>query len=284
MVKFIPKNDLVTKRQRLIELPIHDRLMVAVVAVGFSGLERGWNHADLMAPFWRLYANDAPGAAVRVGRTWLPLEPDHLYLIPAWMKFASRAAGRIGHAFAHFDVRGLSAPAVRLAFPEPTSIADTAGAAKLLTLGTALLGGAGPAPELVLQVRSLADAALANAITHLSPAMRTRALPGLERGALGAVLAHLHADKTTPMTNRDLARIAGCTPDHLVRIFRRDLGQTPARYVQELRMAAAAKALTHSSDDIDVIAERFGFANRHGFTRAFTRHLGCGPAAWRRRF
>jgi AraC-like DNA-binding protein len=268
----------------MIELPIHDRLTLEIVALGYSDLRNGWNYLDLMAPFWRLYANERTGAAVRIGSSWRPLEPGRLYLIPAWMKFASRANGIIGHAYAHFELRGISGPAVRVAFPEPCVIADSASAAQqLLAIGRSLSAATGATSEAVLRVRSLADAALADAVAGLSPTVRARTLPGYERGPLGAVLAHIHADPSVIVSNRDLARVAGCTPDHLVRMFHREMGQTPSRYVQELRMSAAAQALAHGQEPLEVVAEKFGFANRHSFTRAFIRHLGCGPAQWRKR-
>jgi transcriptional regulator GlxA family with amidase domain len=97
------------------------------------------------------------------------------------------------------------------------------------------------------------------------------------------VLAHIHADPGVTVSNRDLAQVANCTPDHLVRMFRREMGQTPSRYVQELRMSTAAQALAHGDDPLELVAEKHGFANRHSFTRAFIRHLGCGPAQWRQR-
>ncbi len=280
----ISKNDQLRAPKRLVELSIHDRLTVDIVGLGFSGLENGWNHPELMAPYWRLYANDASGAAIRAGHSWLPLEPGRLYLIPAWMKYASRATGAIGHAFAHLEVRGISGPAVRLAFPDPCIIDNSAAAAQqLMAIGQSLSMGAGPTPEVVLRVRSLADAALAEAVAGLSPAVRARTLPGYERGPLGAVLAYLHAEPSVTVQNCELARLAGCSTDHLVRMFRREMGQTPARYVLELRMSAAAQALAHGSESIDDIAEKHGFSNRHSFTRAFIRHLGCGPAQWRKR-
>ena len=171
-----------------------------------------------------------------------------------------------------------------MAFPDPCVIGNSAAAAQqLLAIGQSLSLDAGPTPEVVLRVRALADAALAEAVAGLSPAVRARTLPGYERGPLGAVLAYLHAEPSVTVQNRELARLAGCSADHLVRMFRREMGQTPARYVLELRMSAAAQALAHGNDSIDSIAEKHGFANRHSFTRAFIRHLGCGPAHWRSR-
>ena len=84
------------------------------------------------------------------------------------------------------------------------------------------------------------------------------------------------------LTHAVLAARCGLSTDHLIRLFRRHLGQTPGHYVQERRLAAAARDLVHSDDSIDAVAERHGFANRFYFTRVFTRRMGQAPATWRK--
>lgn len=284
MDQLVPENDQPQIRRRIFQYPVRDRFDVVVTLLGYSSLDHGWNFPDLTALFWRLYVNRHPGAAIRCGQQWLSLEPGVLYLIPAWLPFSSRSSGSIGHAFIHCEVRGLPGPAVRSCFTAPVALPEARHqSAELAAIGASLAAGAAPGPDTVLRARAVADAALALALLRLEPAHRALLAPDWHRGPLAGVLSFLHADPTAPASNRDLARIAGCTPDHLVRRFRSELGQTPARYVLELRLAAAAQALVHDDATIDEVAETHGFANRHSFSRAFARYLGCGPAAWRRR-
>ena len=280
----VPENDLKRKSSLIIEHQLRDRLHLTVLDVGYCPKEFSWNYPDLTAPFWRLYVQDQEGSAIRFQESWIPLESGILYLIPALVSFSARSQGTSGHAFAHLDLRGLSSPLVRSIFAEPLALpAARLQAQELADLGHALTKDESPSLDHILRIRAVADTALAMAVAGLIPEQRAKLSPLSLRGPLSAVLAYLHANPTAPASNLALARIAGCTPDHLVRSFRRELGQTPARYVLELRLTAASQALAHEDLSIDAIAEEYGFANRHGFTRAFTRYLGCGPGEWRRR-
>lgn len=64
-------------------------------------------------------------------------------------------------------------------------------------------------------------------------------------------------------------------------MFRRVLGRTPARHVQERRVAIAADLLVGTALSIDEIAERCGFANRYHFTRVFAQLMSHPPARFR---
>jgi transcriptional regulator GlxA family with amidase domain len=85
-----------------------------------------------------------------------------------------------------------------------------------------------------------------------------------------------------PLTHADLAGLCHLSGDHFVRRFRDAIGRTPARYVTERRIAAAAQRLVFTRDSIDQIAEATGFGNRFYFSRVFARHMGTPPAAYRK--
>jgi len=79
-----------------------------------------------------------------------------------------------------------------------------------------------------------------------------------------------------------ISKLLYIQPSYLIRIFREQTGITPARYVQNLRIKAAASYLTSSDTPIRTIAEQTGFNSVHYFTRVFTRAYGMSPAHWRK--
>jgi transcriptional regulator GlxA family with amidase domain len=81
-----------------------------------------------------------------------------------------------------------------------------------------------------------------------------------------------------------LARRAAMSPRHLARVFVEDVGTTPARYVEGVRVEVARRRLEESGDSIEAIATECGFGTTETLRRAFARHLGLPPAEYRSRF
>ena len=84
------------------------------------------------------------------------------------------------------------------------------------------------------------------------------------------------------LSTEALALRCALSTDHFAKVFQAQVGQTPARYVQERRVVVAAERLLASDEDIGGIASECGFANRFHFTRVFTRRMGTPPAQYRK--
>jgi transcriptional regulator GlxA family with amidase domain len=81
-----------------------------------------------------------------------------------------------------------------------------------------------------------------------------------------------------------LAERAAMSPRNFARFFRREVGLTPAAYVEELRVERARQLLEESSDPIELISTRCGFGTPETMRRAFGRRVGVAPADYRSRF
>lgn len=68
------------------------------------------------------------------------------------------------------------------------------------------------------------------------------------------------------------------------RVFRRELGVSPARYVLRMRVEAAQRMLERSEQGLEEIARAAGFSSSHLMRRAFLRTLGTTPQRHRREF
>ncbi len=78
-----------------------------------------------------------------------------------------------------------------------------------------------------------------------------------------------------------LSRIAGRSPEHIAREFRRHLGRTPTEVINDARMSHAADRLATSSDEIVAIALDCGLENLGHFYRLFHARFGCTPRGYR---
>lgn len=94
------------------------------------------------------------------------------------------------------------------------------------------------------------------------------------------VLANPAADLTVPA----LAERAALSPRHFARLFLAETGQTPARFVEEVRLDAARRRLEDGAEGVERIAYDCGFGNAERMRRSFLRRLGVSPNDYRRRF
>ncbi len=81
-----------------------------------------------------------------------------------------------------------------------------------------------------------------------------------------------------------LARRAAMSSRHFSRVFTAEVGETPARYVERVRVEAARAELETTASSLDLIATKCGFGTAESLRRAFQRRVGVAPDAYRRRF
>ncbi len=84
-----------------------------------------------------------------------------------------------------------------------------------------------------------------------------------------------------PTALADLARVAGYSPQHLNRTFRRVLGVTPLQHLTALRMDRAADLLLDSHLTVAAVGARVGYDDPAYFSRVFKQHRGASPADYR---
>ncbi|HYE04624.1 MAG TPA: helix-turn-helix transcriptional regulator [Planctomycetota bacterium] len=262
-----------------------DRLHIRVFMAAAIRIDRSWAQTNVCSAYWRLYVNSSAGAAARLsdGRLY-PLGPGAAHFIPAWIRWDCVNREPLDHLYVHFDLVGIPGALLRDALPEPRSLPLTpALAAVMHSLRAALGAGSWLRPSALFSAKSAVDAALADLVASLPDSTATRLFAPLRGGSpVAPALAAIDGDLGAELTNPDLARRCGCSVDHFVRLFRRHVGQTPAQYVLERRVAAAGQALAFSDEPIDGIAERLGFPDRFYFSRVFARRMGVPPAAYRR--
>ena len=94
----------------------------------------------------------------------------------------------------------------------------------------------------------------------------------------------IHADPGADISVPALAATAAMSTRNFTRVFTREIGTPPGRYLEQVRVAAARRLLETSTDTTDVVADRCGFGTAETMRRAFQRCVGTSPGAYRRRF
>jgi len=115
-----------------------------------------------------------------------------------------------------------------------------------------------------------------------SRAAPVRPYGGLAPGSLRRVVDHIEADLSRAFTIEELAKVAGVSSRHFIRAFRESAGQTPLRYVYDLRLERAKEFLLDSRRTATEIALDCGFSHAQHFSTAFKKATGLTPSDFRR--
>ena len=81
-----------------------------------------------------------------------------------------------------------------------------------------------------------------------------------------------------------LAKRVAMSPRNFARVFAREVGETPARWIERVRVEAARRLLEESDAGVEAVAARCGFGTAESLRRAFLRRVRVSPAAYRSRF
>ena len=265
---------------------IDDALHLRVLTAQVIDIHRTWNTQDVCSPYWRFYVNNIDGAELVLAKgVRHRLTAQHLHLVPAWVPFSCHNTVAIDHLYIHFEVCGIPGAVVREVFPRPIAVRLDPSMQRACSHLHDTIHESQNAPATHLcQVKSVLYSALAQVFAGLSAKNVHSCYGDRSARAIIAPALTLIADRYhETLGNVALAKACQLSPDHLIRLFRSIIGQTPAQYVQEQRLAAAAQRLLFSSESIERIAEDCGFGDRFYFTRAFRRRMGLPPAAFRLR-
>jgi transcriptional regulator GlxA family with amidase domain len=109
-------------------------------------------------------------------------------------------------------------------------------------------------------------------------------VPRAERTTVRAVQTRVESapgdDHRVPV----LAEAASMSVRHFTRVFTNEVGETPGRFVEGVRIELARRELETTDDTLDVVAARCGFGTAETLRRVFKRRLDVAPDGYRRRF
>ena len=86
------------------------------------------------------------------------------------------------------------------------------------------------------------------------------------------------------LTVDQLAEKAHMSPRSFARIFPSEIGISPGRFIEQLRIDRARELLESGAEGLEQIARESGFGREERLRRAFQRRLGISPAQYRAHF
>jgi AraC-like DNA-binding protein len=95
---------------------------------------------------------------------------------------------------------------------------------------------------------------------------------------VGRVLAAIHLEPSRDWSVERLAKLMGASRSGFAERFTEIVGETPARYVAQVRMHQARLWLMRDRMRIGVVARKLGYDSEASFSRAFKRVIGTAPS------
>ena len=84
-----------------------------------------------------------------------------------------------------------------------------------------------------------------------------------------------------PIDSTAAAQAAGLSLPHFVRLFRRSIGTTPQRFLEDRRLEQACALLRSTPLSVQEVAQRSGFASPFYFSTRFKRRMKASPKHYR---
>ena len=103
---------------------------------------------------------------------------------------------------------------------------------------------------------------------------------GRDREAVASALRMIEGAEDEVPGLAELAEAVGYAPHHFQRLFKRDLGVSPAEYARGLRSRRAEQALKANDQITDAVYDA-GYQSPSGFYDDAKERLGMTPSAWR---
>lgn len=242
---------------------------VRLLTVRYARLDQ-WRFADISSPFWRFYWNPRAVAEIRLEGVVTRLCPGSVYLIPPETPCSTRNWRPMDHFYAHFTA---APPYSRVA---PRVFEFDADRNTLRRLGR-LCGLLEESPGTV-SIAAETVSLVCQALARIPPALLT--VPHFDPRIMTAIEA-IAASTGEPLSNRHLAAQAHMNTNAFIRLFRKQMGVSPAAYGRACRIEKACALLHDPAMGIKDIAAATGFADRYHFSRVFRQCRGMGPARFR---
>ena len=105
-----------------------------------------------------------------------------------------------------------------------------------------------------------------------------------ERHAINELVAWAADNLSGDLSVKAMAERAHMSLRNFSRVFRHEVGQTPAAFVEKLRIDATRQRLEETDESMDEISTTCGFRSADSMRRSFQRVVKVAPSDYRQRF
>ena len=269
-----------------------DQLHLLILNVGLAIHNADWNWRNVNSPFTRLYYVTEGAARILLPTGIQELKPDHLYLVPSFTTHSYLCDTHFAHYYLHIYEDHQSESSILEDFSFPTEI--PAGDLELPLIKrlcginpTMQLPQSDPTsydnnPTLIKNIiknkqRTFCDKVESRGIVYqLMARFLKDAQPKAEINddRIQKVLSYIRKNIYKTIDIDSLAAISCLSKDHFIRLFRKEVNNTPLQYINQKKIEKAQLILITDSMPIKNISYLLAYEDHSYFNRLFKKLTG----------
>lgn len=110
---------------------------------------------------------------------------------------------------------------------------------------------------------------------------RSKTSPGMQQ-AISELARYIEQEPGGDWSNERLAEMLNINIDYMGRLFKKCIGKSPNKFVQQVRHSEAKRLLRETDDKIESIGRTIGYRDVHYFARIFHKWEGMPPGEYRK--
>lgn len=279
-----------------------DQLHLLILNVGLAIHNTDWNWRNVNSPFTRLYYVTEGAARILLPTGIQELKPDHLYLVPSFTTHSYLCDTHFAHYYLHIYEDHQSESSILEDFSFPTEI--PAGDLELPLIKrlcginpTMQLPQSDPTsydnnPTLIKNIiknkqRTFCDKVESRGIVYqLMARFLKDAQPKAEINddRIQKVLSYIRKNIYKTIDIDSLAAISCLSKDHFIRLFKKEVNNTPLQYINQKKIEKAQLILITDSMPVKNISYLLAYEDHSYFNRLFKKLTGVTPQQYRDRY
>ena len=279
-----------------------DQLHLLILNVGLAIHNADWNWRNVNSPFTRLYYVTEGAARILLPTGIQELKPDHLYLVPSFTTHSYLCDTHFVHYYLHIYEDHQSESSILEDFSFPTEI--PAGDLELPLIKrlcginpTMQLPQSDPTsydnnPTLIKNIiknkqRTFCDKVESRGIVYqLMARFLKDAQPKTEINddRIQKVLSYIRKNIYKTIDIDSLAAISCLSKDHFIRLFKKEINNTPLQYINQKKIEKAQLILITDSMPVKNISYLLAYEDHCYFNRLFKKLTGVTPQQYRDRY
>lgn len=272
---------------------------ITMLNCGSATHNADWNYQNIQSPFARIHTVTKGEAHILIGTERYKLSPGFIYLTPPFTLHTYECKGILELNYMHIYENPLSKHSIFDEYNMPVAIAanelDLSLVNRILGLNPySKLTEYDPKyydTEAVLQqnierrsqtdmytrltTRSLLVYLMAQFIKHASPKLK------IMDERVKKIIDYVRQNIDNPISLNNLCQASALSPNHVIRIFKSNMGITPIDYINKKRIEKAQLMLLTENMSIKEIAYHLSFENVSYFNRQFKHFTGTTPKKYR---